>query len=91
MLHTHSFSWSEVLDNATYLNFFNFIDKVNPEGIIRNAVFVVIAVSVVFGKNRLNAEIAFHIAAKMRFGRPKNLSYTAISSRIGHILNPMVC
>jgi len=45
------------------------------------------AVSFVIGKNRLNAEIPFHIAAKMRFGQLKNLSNVAVLSRIGHILN----
>jgi len=45
------------------------------------------AVSVAIGKNRLNAEIAFHIALKTRLGQLKNLSNAAISSRIGHILN----
>jgi len=45
------------------------------------------AVSVAIGKNRLNAEIAFHIAPKTRFGQLKNLSNAAVSSRIGHILN----
>jgi len=41
------------------------------ESVIQNAVSVTIAVSVAIGKNRLNAEIAFHIAAKMRFGQLK--------------------
>ena len=45
------------------------------------------AVSVAIGKNRLNAEIAFYIAPKTRFGQLKNLSNAAVSSRIGHILN----
>ena len=55
--------------------------------VIQNAVSVAIAVSVVIGKNRLNAEITFHIALKTRFGQLKNLSIVAVSSRIGHILN----
>ena len=45
------------------------------------------AVSVAIRKNRLNAEIAFHIAVKIRFGQLKNLSKAAVSSRMGHILN----
>jgi len=45
-------------------------------------------VLVAIRKNCLNAEIAFHIAAKTRFGQLKNLSNAAVSSRIGHILNP---
>ena len=57
------------------------------ESVIQNAVLVVIAVSVAIGKNRLNAEIAFHVAPKTRFGQLKNLSNAAVSSRIGHILN----
>jgi len=44
------------------------------------------AVSVTIGKNRLNVEIAFHIALKTRFGQLKNLSNAAVLSRIGHIL-----
>ena len=43
------------------------------------------AVSVTIRKNRLNAEIAFHIAAKTRFGQLKNLSMATVSSRIDHI------
>ena len=45
------------------------------------------AVSVAIRKNHLNAEITFHIAAKIRFGQLKNLSNPAFLSRIGHILN----
>ena len=45
------------------------------------------AISVAIGKNRLNAEIAFHIPAKTRFGQLNNLSNAAVSSRIAHILN----
>ena len=54
---------------------------------IQNAVSHAIAVSVAIGKIRLNAEIAFYIVAKARFGQLKNLSNTAVSSWIGHILN----
>ena len=54
---------------------------------IQNAVSVAIAVLVAIGKNRLNAEIAFHIAPKMRFPQLKSLSSAAVSSLIGHILN----
>ena len=39
---------------------------------IQNVVSVAIAVSVAIEKNRLNAKIAFHIAAKTRFGQLKN-------------------
>ena len=39
-------------------------------------------------QNRSNAEIAFDIAVKTRFGQLKNLFDAAISFRIGHILNP---
>jgi len=45
---------------------------------IQNAVSVAIPVSVMIGKNRLNAEIASRVAVRMRFGQLKNLS--AISS-----------
>ena len=38
-------------------------------------------------ENRLYVEIAFHNAAKTRFGQLKNLSNAAVSSQIGHILN----
>ena len=38
-------------------------------------------------KNRLNAEIVFHIAANTRFGQLESLFNVAFSSRIGHILN----
>jgi len=51
-------------------------------------VSVAIAVSVAIWKNRSNAEIAFHNTAKTRFGQLKNLSNAAVSSQIGHILNP---
>jgi len=44
------------------------------------------AVSVAIWKNHSNAEIAFHIAVKTRFGQLKNLSDGAVS-RIGIILN----
>ena len=57
---------------------------------IQNAVSVAIAVPVAIRKNRLNAKIALHIAAKTQFGLLKNLSNAAVSSRIGHILNPCV-
>jgi len=55
--------------------------------VIQKAVLVAIAVSVAIGKNRLNEEIAFHMAAKTQFGQLKNLSNAAVLSRIGHILN----
>jgi len=62
--------------------------------VIQNAVSVAIAVSVTIEKNRLNAEIAFHITPKTWFGQLKNLSNAAVSSQIGHILNhcrPVIC
>jgi len=55
---------------------------------IQGAVSVAIAVSVTIGKNRFNAEIVFHIAAKTQFDQLKNLSNAAILSRISHILKP---
>lgn len=55
---------------------------------IQNAVSITIAVLVAIWKNRSNAEITFHITAKMRFGQLRNLSDAAVLSRIGHILNP---
>jgi len=36
----------------------------------------------------INAEIVFHIVAKMRFGQIKNLFDAAVSLWIGRILNP---
>lgn len=47
-------------------------------------------VSVPIWKNRSNAEIAFHITTKTWFGQLRNLSDAAVSSWIGHILNPWV-
>jgi len=47
-------------------------------------------VAVAIRKNRPNAEIALHVAAKMRFGEVKNLYDAAVSSWTGHILNPWV-
>ena len=61
--------------------------QTDPISVIKNAVSVTIAVSVAIGKNRLNAEVVFHIALKTRFSQLKNLSDAAVSSRIGHILN----
>jgi len=49
--------------------------------VIQNAVSHAIAVSVAIGKIRLNAEIAFHMAAKARFGQLKNLSNAAVFRR----------
>ena len=57
---------------------------------IQNSASVTIAVSVSIGKNRLNAEIAFHIAVKTH-GQLKNLFDAAVSSRISHILNHWLC
>jgi len=38
-------------------------------------------------KNRINAEIVFHIAGKIRLDQLKNLSNAVVSFRIDHILN----
>ena len=59
----------------------NYLGSELSESVIQNAVLVAI------GKNHLNAEIAFHVAEKTRFGQLKNLSNAAISSQIGNILN----
>ena len=48
------------------------------------------AVLVANGKNHSNAEIMSHIVAKTRFGQFKNISDTAVSSQISHILNPLM-
>jgi len=45
------------------------------------------AVPIAIGKNCLNAEIAFHMAAKTQFGQLKNISNVAVLSWIGHIFN----
>jgi len=58
---------------------------INPSGVLLSVIQN--AVSVAIGKNYLNAETAFHIAAKMRFSLPKNLSNASASSQIDHILN----
>jgi len=55
---------------------------------IQNAVSIAIALSVAILKNRSYTEITFNIAAKKQFGQLKSLSNAAISSQIGHILNP---
>jgi len=65
----------------------NFLSKTNTAG-IQKEVSVAIAVSVGIWKNRSNAKIAFHITVKTRIGQLKNLSNVAVSSVIGHILNP---
>ena len=44
-------------------------------------VSVAIVTLVAVGKNRSNAEIMFHIAGKMRFGQPKDLSDVAVTLR----------
>ena len=47
-----------------------------------------VSVAVAKWKNRSNAEIAFHNAAKTQFDKLQTLLDAAVSSRFGHILNP---
>ena len=78
---------------SVYMHLSNFqLFDLNSQNFALFGVYSMIqnAVSVAIGKNRLNAEIAFHIAVKTWFGQLKNLSNAAVSSQIDHILNHWV-